>query len=133
MKNNDKIFNMKFSRLLSKESLVILGAFFVVLGLTLLMVVLTDDKSDQEEENEIPKVTEREFKQASGFDTESIASYNSAEECWIIYGDNVYDITGILDSLSDITVNNCGTDLTDKISSTSAQSITPYLVAHTKN
>ena len=120
-------------RLLSKESLVILLALLVVVCLTISMVIFTRDENFDVEENEnISNLTEEEYKQATTFDKTSIVDYASLDNCWIIYKDGVYELTSILNKVPEVKSGGCGKEYSKEFSRNSAQAISPYLVAYTR-
>ena len=100
---------------------------FIIL-ITSTILILLDDQNELAEEDEVTQLNEIQFTQASTFNTPSISQYNTADNCWIIYDNGVYDITTILDELGDVSADSCGTEVSE-MSSDSVSKIAPYIVS----
>ncbi|MBN1331501.1 hypothetical protein JW978_01280 [Candidatus Dojkabacteria bacterium] len=94
--------------------------------------ILLDEQNDLSEEDQITDLNETQFNEASSFNSPSIVQYNTAENCWVIYQSNVYDVSSILSELKDVNESECGTEL-EKLSNDSITKIAPYIVSSVIN
>ncbi len=118
-----------------KRKLYVTGALVLilmgVLGLVAGLIILERNKNDDEDKitgmDDFPSMDV--IIDASQVDIEAVKIHNKQDDCWIVYDQSVFDISGRLSEFTSFREADCGSKIEGELSESQLETLAPYSIA----
>lgn len=118
-----------------KRKLYVTGALVLilmgVLGLVAGLIILERNKNDDDDKitgmDDFPSMDV--IIDASQVDIEAVKIHNKQDDCWIVYDQSVFDISGRLSEFTSFRESDCGSKIEGELSESQLETLAPYSIA----